>query len=90
MNLVHIRIVIYGYARVSTDSRSMAAQVAALTTAGAEKVFRETASGAKTNRTQRCRTDRLVRLGDGRKCSDHVVVVSCWEGPLSGLKSWSP
>ena len=43
---------IYGYARVSTDGQSVAAQVAALNAAGAEKVFREVASGAKTDRVQ--------------------------------------
>ena len=43
---------IYGYARVSTDGQSVEAQVTALTTAGAEKVFREVASGAKTDRAQ--------------------------------------
>jgi DNA invertase Pin-like site-specific DNA recombinase len=43
---------IYGYARVSTDGQSVDAQVAALTAAGAEKVFREVASGAKTDRAQ--------------------------------------
>jgi DNA invertase Pin-like site-specific DNA recombinase len=46
------RGMIYGYARVSTDGQSVAAQVAALTAAGAAKVFRETASGAKTDRRQ--------------------------------------
>ena len=43
---------IYGYARVSTDGQSVAAQVAALNAAGAGKVFREVASGAKTDRAQ--------------------------------------
>jgi len=43
---------IYGYARVSTDGQSVAAQVEQLTQAGAEKVFREKASGAKTDRAQ--------------------------------------
>lgn len=43
---------IYGYARVSTDGQSVAAQVEHLTAAGAEKVFQETASGAKTDRAQ--------------------------------------
>ena len=43
---------IYGYARVSTDGQSLAAQMDQLRAAGAEKVFRETASGAKTNRAQ--------------------------------------
>jgi DNA invertase Pin-like site-specific DNA recombinase len=52
----------YGYARVSTDGQSVAAQVAALNAAGAEKVFREVASGAKTDRTRRARpSPRLVQ-----------------------------
>ena len=42
----------FGYARVSTDGQSVAAQVAALNAAGATKVFREVASGAKTDRAQ--------------------------------------
>ena len=41
---------IYGYARVSTDGQSVDAQVKQLRLAGAEKVFRETASGARTDR----------------------------------------
>jgi DNA invertase Pin-like site-specific DNA recombinase len=41
-----------GYARVSTDGQSVSAQVAELEAAGADKVFRETASGAKTDRAQ--------------------------------------
>jgi DNA invertase Pin-like site-specific DNA recombinase len=43
---------IYGYARVSTDGQSLDAQVKQLRAAGAEKVFRETASGAQTDRAQ--------------------------------------
>jgi DNA invertase Pin-like site-specific DNA recombinase len=43
---------IYGYARVSTDSQSVEAQVRQLTKAGCKKVFREIASGAKTDRAQ--------------------------------------
>ena len=42
----------YGYARVSTDGQSVDAQVRQLTEAGREKVFREVASGAKTDRAQ--------------------------------------
>jgi Resolvase, N terminal domain len=42
---------IYGYARVSTDGQSVNAQVMQLREAGAEKVFRETASGARSDRT---------------------------------------
>jgi Resolvase, N terminal domain len=43
---------IYGYARVSTDGQSVAAQIKELRAAGAEKIFRETASGAKSDRAQ--------------------------------------
>jgi DNA invertase Pin-like site-specific DNA recombinase len=43
---------IYGYARVSTDGQSVDAQVRQLTKAGCKKVFRETASGAKTHLPQ--------------------------------------
>jgi len=43
---------IYGYARVSTDGQSVAAQVAALRKNGAGKVFREVATGAKSDWAQ--------------------------------------
>jgi Resolvase, N terminal domain len=55
---------IYGYARVSTDGQSVTAQVAALTAAGAGKVFRETASGAKTERAQLRRVLAQLDVGD--------------------------
>jgi DNA invertase Pin-like site-specific DNA recombinase len=54
---------IYGYARVSTDGQSVDAQVAALREAGAEKVIRETASGAKSDRAGLRRV--LQSLGEG-------------------------
>ena len=43
---------IYGYASVSTDGQSVEAQVKQLRQAGAGKVFRETASGARADRPQ--------------------------------------
>jgi DNA invertase Pin-like site-specific DNA recombinase len=54
---------IYGYARVSTDGQSIDAQVRRLRAAGARKVFREVASGAKTDRAQLRRV--LAELGPG-------------------------
>jgi DNA invertase Pin-like site-specific DNA recombinase len=54
----------YGYARVSTDGQSVAAQAAALNAAGARKVFREVASGARTNRTQLRRAVAALGTGD--------------------------
>ena len=55
---------IYGYARVSTDGQSVNAQVAALRKHGAGKVFREVASGAKTDRTQLRRVIDQLDAGD--------------------------
>jgi DNA invertase Pin-like site-specific DNA recombinase len=52
INQAHKWGMIYGYARVSTDGQSVTAQVAALTAAAAVRVFREIASGAKTDRAQ--------------------------------------
>jgi DNA invertase Pin-like site-specific DNA recombinase len=54
----------YGYARVSTDGQSLAAQVAQLTEAGAAKIFREIASGAKTDRVQLARALAALEAGD--------------------------
>jgi DNA invertase Pin-like site-specific DNA recombinase len=54
---------IFGYARVSTDGQTLDAQVAALKAAGAVRVFRETASGAKTDRAQLRRV--IGQLGKG-------------------------
>jgi DNA invertase Pin-like site-specific DNA recombinase len=54
---------IRGYARVSTDGQSVNAQAAQLRAAGAEIVFRETASGAKTDRAQLRRV--VAQLGEG-------------------------
>jgi DNA invertase Pin-like site-specific DNA recombinase len=58
----------YGYARVSTDGQSVDAQVRQLTKTGCKKVFREVASGAKTDRTQ------LRRLLDQLDAGDVVTV----------------
>jgi DNA invertase Pin-like site-specific DNA recombinase len=58
----------YGYARVSTDGQSVDAQVRQLTKAGCKKVFREVASGAKTDRAQ------LRRLLDQLEAEDVLTV----------------
>jgi DNA invertase Pin-like site-specific DNA recombinase len=55
---------IFGYARVSTDSQSVNAQVAALRRHGARKVFREVASGDKTDRAQLRRVIDQLDAGD--------------------------
>jgi DNA invertase Pin-like site-specific DNA recombinase len=55
---------ILGYARVSTDGQSVDAQVKALRAAGAAKIWRETASGAKTDRVQLRRALAQLDKGD--------------------------
>jgi DNA invertase Pin-like site-specific DNA recombinase len=54
---------IVGYARVSTDGQTLDAQHAALTAAGADRVFAEKVSGAKTDRRELHRA--LAALGPG-------------------------
>ena len=55
---------ILGYARVSTDGQSVDAQVKQLRAAGAEMVFRETASGARADRAQLARVIGQLGTGD--------------------------
>jgi DNA invertase Pin-like site-specific DNA recombinase len=55
---------IVGYARVSTDGQSLEAQHAALTAAGAERVFAEKQSGIKTDRVALARCMRSLEAGD--------------------------
>src|SRR6202167_934011 len=55
---------IHAYARVSTDGQSIEAQVRQLRAAGARKVWRETASGAKTDRAQLRRVLDQLDAGD--------------------------
>jgi predicted site-specific integrase-resolvase len=61
---VHIRSMRFGYARVSTDGQSVEAQVRQLTKAGCKKVLRETASGAKTDRSQLRKALDQLEAGD--------------------------
>jgi DNA invertase Pin-like site-specific DNA recombinase len=55
---------VYGYARVSTDGQTLDAQLAALKAAGAERVFSEKQSGAKTDRAQLARALAALDAGD--------------------------
>ena len=54
----------YGYARVLTDGQSVDAGVRQLTEAGCKKVFREVASGAKTDRVPLRRLLDQLETGD--------------------------
>jgi DNA invertase Pin-like site-specific DNA recombinase len=56
---------VYGYARVSTDGQTLAAQDAALHTAGAAKVYAEKVSGASTDgRKALAQALKALRPGD--------------------------
>src|SRR5450759_1668982 len=55
---------IYGYARVSTADQSLAGQVAELEAAGCGKLFKEKASGAKTDRLALTKAIRALDDGD--------------------------
>jgi DNA invertase Pin-like site-specific DNA recombinase len=54
----------YGYARVSSDGQSVDAQVRQLAKAGCKKVFREVASGTKTDRAQLRKAITALEAGD--------------------------
>ena len=54
----------YGYARVSTDGQTLDAQFEALKAAGCEKIFRETVSGARADRTELTKLFSTIDAGD--------------------------
>jgi DNA invertase Pin-like site-specific DNA recombinase len=54
----------YGYARVSTDGRTLAAQDAQLHVAGCAKVYGEKVSGAKTDRAELAKLLKRLEVGD--------------------------
>src|SRR6266851_7952484 len=94
---VHNVGMIYGYARVSTDGQSVEAQIAALTTAGVEKIFREVASGAKTDRAQLRRMLDQLDVGDvlmvtrldrlARSTRDLLNTLAAIAGKKAGFRS---
>jgi DNA invertase Pin-like site-specific DNA recombinase len=53
-----------GYARISTTDQTLALQQDALTAAGCEKIFTDTASGAQTDRPGLAEALEFVRSGD--------------------------
>jgi DNA invertase Pin-like site-specific DNA recombinase len=55
---------IIGYARVSTDGQTLAAQNAALTAAGCTKIFAEKISGARSDRPQPAKLLKAIGEGD--------------------------
>jgi DNA invertase Pin-like site-specific DNA recombinase len=55
---------VVGYARVSTDGQTLDSQVAALKAAGAVRIYRETASGVKSERKELERALKSIMHGD--------------------------
>lgn len=53
-----------GYARVSTEDQTTQLQIEALEGAGCERIFQETASGAKVDRQELLEALKFARLGD--------------------------
>jgi len=54
----------YGYARVSTDGQSLAAQDAEMHAAGCVKVYAEKISGARSNRPELAKVLKRLETGD--------------------------
>ena len=94
---VHIVSMKYGYARVSTDGQSVTAQVATLKAAGAQKIFKEVASGAKTDRAQLHRLLNALDEGDvllvtrldrlARSTRDLLNTLAAIAGKKAGFRS---
>lgn len=55
---------IIGYARVSTEGQTLESQIEHLNQAGCDKIYSETASGAKTDRRELRRCLAALRSGD--------------------------
>jgi DNA invertase Pin-like site-specific DNA recombinase len=88
---------IYGYARVSTDAQDLAAQLADLTAAGCERVFREKISGGTANRPQLKRLMTTIAACDvliipavdrlSRDTTDLLVIARDLQKAGAGLRS---
>ena len=59
-----LQILLIGYARVSTNEQDTATQVAALKSAGCERIFREKTSGGRWDRPELHRLLDQLRKGD--------------------------
>lgn len=88
---------IYGYARVSTDTQDLSNQVAQLKAAGCEKTFREKISGATTERPQLQKLMKALSFGDvvvipavdrlSRDTTDLLVIARDMRRAGAGLRS---
>lgn len=88
---------IYGYARVSTAAQDLANQVAQLTAAGCEKVFREKITGTTADRPQLKKLMAALTPGDvvitpavdrlSRDTTDLMVIARDMQRAGAGLRS---
>jgi DNA invertase Pin-like site-specific DNA recombinase len=88
-----------GYARVSTDDQDTAAQVAALKSAGCERIYREKASGGRWDRPELHRLLDQLRQGDvlvvwkldrlSRSLRDVLVIMERLAEAKAGFRSLS-
>jgi len=86
-----------GYARVSTDDQHLDLQRDALTAAGCERIFEDTVSGAKSERTGLAALMNVLRAGDtvviwrldrlGRSLKNLIQMVERLETADVGLRS---
>ncbi|MEL7513695.1 MAG: recombinase family protein [Pseudomonadota bacterium] len=88
---------IFGYARVSTEDQTLDAQLDALNTAGAEKIFREKKSGKNKQRAELEKLLDHLRAGDvvmvtkydrlARSLRDLIEIVEVLREKKAGFKS---
>lgn len=86
-----------GYARVSTEDQDLSLQIDALKKAGCERIFEDTASGAKSDRTSLIETLKFARQKDvivvwrldrlGRSLKDLLEIVHRLDATEVGLRS---
>jgi len=88
---------IFGYARISTSEQSLNGQTDALTAAGAERIFADTISGTKRERTELAQLFDQLRKGDvvtvtkydrlARSLHDLLDIVKAIEERGAGFRS---
>src|SRR5271170_5935700 len=91
------RGMIYGYARVSTEAQDLTSQLAQLTAAGCEKVFREKLTGTNTDRPQLRKLMNDLAAGDvviipavdrlSRDTTDLLVIAREMQRAGAGIRS---
>jgi DNA invertase Pin-like site-specific DNA recombinase len=64
LSKVEASMAIYGYARVSTRDQDLAGQIAELKAAGCGNIYKEKASGARTDRPELAKVIRRLDAGD--------------------------